>query len=217
VREAYADKGKTVEKSLNTAGLLRDSLNIYLRAFKTEKKVEVWGKNISDSAYKLVRTLPICEISGEIGPKRRSRDLQVPEGFYHISELNPFSKYYLSLKINYPNASDSIKGVRGKLGNLIYMHGGCESSGCIAVTNDYIKELYIYCVEAYNSGQHEISMTIYPSRLTDTEYKRLTTRYQKYKDEMGLWASLKESYDFFEQHHFPPMVRFMPDGSHRIN
>ena len=146
------------------------------------------------------KLLRICEISGEIGPKRRSRDLQVPEGFYHISELNPFSKYYLSLKINYPNASDSIKGVRGKLGNLIYMHGGCESSGCIAVTNDYIKELYIYCVEAYNSGQHEISMTIYPSRLTDTEYKRLTTRYQKYKDEMGLWASLKESYDFFEQH-----------------
>ena len=124
VREAYSSKEKTVIKTLSETTISRDSLRIYLQAFKTEKKVEVWGKNISDSTYTLIKEIPICEISGEIGPKRRSQDLQVPEGFYHINELNPYSKYYLSMKINYPNASDSIRGVKGRLGNLIYIHGG---------------------------------------------------------------------------------------------
>lgn len=165
VREAYSSKEKAVIKMLSDRSLSRDSLRIYLQAFKTEKKVEVWGKNICDSTYMLIKEIPICEISGEIGPKRRSQDLQVPEGFYRINELNPYSKYYLSMKINYPNASDSIRGVKGRLGNLIYIHGGCESSGCISINDEKIKELFVYCIEAYNAGQKEISIAIYPARL----------------------------------------------------
>jgi murein L,D-transpeptidase YafK len=158
VREAYAGNEKTVVKTLAGHSISRDSLRIYLRAFKTEKVVEVWAKNISDLAFVQVKKFPICEISGYIGPKRRYGDLQVPEGFYHISGLNPYSKYYLSMEINYPNASDSIRGVRGHLGNLIFIHGACESSGCIAITNEKISELYVYCIEAYNSGQEKIDL-----------------------------------------------------------
>lgn len=217
VREAYANKEKTVAKTLADHGISRDSLQIYLRAFKTEKKVELWGKNSSDSVYTLIKEIPICEISGEIGPKRRSHDLQVPEGFYHINELNPYSKYYLSMRINYPNASDSIRGVKGRLGNLIYIHGACESSGCIAISDDKIKELFVYCIEAYNAGQKEINIAIYPARLDDKTYSRLTTGYSKNKDKISLWADLKKSYDLFNQKKVPPTVRFLPDGTHEVN
>jgi murein L,D-transpeptidase YafK len=141
VREAYAGKEKIVLKNLAEHSISRDSLRIYLRVFKTEKIVELWAKNTSDSVFVPIKEFPICDISGSIGPKRRVRDLQVPEGFYHISDLNPYSRYYLSMQINYPNASDSIMGVRGHLGNLIFIHGECLSSGCIAITNDKIKEL----------------------------------------------------------------------------
>jgi murein L,D-transpeptidase YafK len=217
VREAYSDKEKMVAKNLAAHSLSRDSLRIYLRALKTEKKIEVWAKNVCDAAFILVRELPICELSGDVGPKRRSHDLQVPEGFYHIDGLNPYSKYYLSMKVNYPNASDSIRGRKGRLGSQIFIHGACISSGCLAITNDRIKELFVYCIEAYNSGQEEIGITIFPARMDDSTYAWLNTRYSKYKDCISLWADLKKSWDLFEKYRIPPAVKFLPDGTHEIN
>ena len=217
VREAYAGKEKIVIKTIAGHSISRDSLRIYLRAFKTEKRVELWAKNTSDSVFKLIKEFSICEISGEVGPKRRVRDLQVPEGFYHISDLNPYSKYYLSMQINYPNASDSIRGVRGRLGSLIFIHGQCVSSGCIAITDDKIKELFVYCIEAYNSGQEKIELTIFPAQLSDSKYARLTSLYSKDKDKISLWADLKKSYDLFEKTKVPPVVKFLKDGAHEVN
>ena len=217
VREAYAEKEKTVAKTLLANSISRDSLQIYLRAFKTEKVIELWAKNITEKKFKLIKEFPICEISGNIGPKRRSGDLQVPEGFYYINDLNPFSKYHLSMQINYPNASDSICGVKGRLGNLIFIHGACESSGCIAITDDKIKELYLYYVEALNSGQQNVEITIYPAKLSEKVFTKLTASYSKDKDKIRLWTDLKKSYDFFEQQQQPAKVKFLGDGSHKIN
>jgi murein L,D-transpeptidase YafK len=195
VLEAYGSKEKSIAKNLAGHGIQRDSMAL----------------------YKLVKEMPICEISGEIGPKRRSQDLQVPEGFYYICELNPYSKYYLSMKINYPNASDSIRGVKGKLGNLIYIHGGCQSSGCISVDDEKIKELYVYCIEAYNSGQKKIPVTIYPAKLEDSKFARLNSAYSKNKDKISLWTDLKKSYDLFKLMKVPPTVKYMSDGTHEIS
>jgi murein L,D-transpeptidase YafK len=217
VREAYADKEKLVIKTLSDNSISRESLRIYIRAFKTEKKIELWAKNNSDTVFKLIKIFPICDISGSVGPKRRYHDLQVPEGFYHISNLNPYSKYYLSMEINYPNASDSIRGSHGHLGNGIFIHGECISSGCIAITNDKIKELFVYCIEAYNSGQKQIDMTIFPSMLSDETYSALTYRYNKYNDKISLWSDLKKSYDLFNNSKIPPLIKFLPDGTHEVN
>lgn len=216
VREAYQLKGKIVDKNLAAHAISRENLRIYLRAFKTEKILELWAKNSSDSVYSLIREFAICDLSGDVGAKRRARDLQVPEGFYHIAALNPFSKYYLSLKVNYPNASDSIRGVRGRLGSNIFIHGSCISSGCLAMTDDRIREIYVYCVEAYNAGQAEIPLTIYPIRLTDQTYARFIVRYSKYKDDVNLWGDLKKSYDLFTKKQVPPIVRFLPNGTHEV-
>jgi murein L,D-transpeptidase YafK len=217
IREAYADKEKIVNKNLAEHSISRDSLRIYLRAFKNEKKIELWAKNRSDSVFMLIKEFSICELSGDDGPKRRSHDLQVPEGFYHISKLNPYSRYYLSMQINYPNASDSIRGVRRHLGNEIFIHGACLSSGCMPITNDKIKELFVYCIEAYNSGQEEIGMTIFPAKLNDTKYSSLQSEYHKSKDKISLWADLKKSYDLFENSKVQPTVKFLHDGTHEVN
>ncbi len=217
VREAYAAKEKIVTKTLAVNAISRDSLRIYLRAFKLEKTLELWAKNGCDSSYKLIKEFPICDLSGDVGAKRRVRDLQVPEGFYHIAGLNPYSKYYLSMKVNYPNASDSVRGVRGHLGNNIFIHGSCISSGCLAMTDDRIRELFVYCIEAYNAGQEEIGLTIFPSRLSDATYAKLVTRYSRYKDDVKLWGDLKKSYDLFNLTKVPPAVKFLLDGSHLVN
>ena len=217
VREAYAGKEKIVIKTLADLCISRENLRIYLRAFKTEKIIELWAKNSSDSVFVPVKEFPICELSGSLGPKRRVRDLQVPEGFYHISDMNPYSRYYLSMQINYPNASDSVRGVHGHLGNLIFIHGECLSSGCIAITNERIKELYVYCIEAYNSGQEKIDVTIFPAKLKDNIYSRLTSENSKNKDKISLWADLKKCYDLFDQTKVPPKVKFLPNGTHEVN
>jgi murein L,D-transpeptidase YafK len=217
VKEAYADKERTVINTIAGHSISRDSLRIYLRIFKSERKIELWARNVSDTVMVLIKEFPICDISGYIGPKRCSHDLQVPEGFYHIKNMNPYSKYYLSIQINYPNKSDSIRGVRGHLGNLIFIHGECISSGCIAITNDRIKELYVYCIEAYNSGQQQIDLAIFPTRLTDNTYSSLTARYRKEQDKISLWADLKKSFDLFEYSKLPPVARFLPDGKHDLD
>jgi len=217
VREAYGAKEKIVDKMLAGHSISRNTLRIYLRVFKSEKKVELWAKNTTDSVFVLVKEFSICDLSGSDGPKRRSHNLQVPEGFYHISKLNPYSKYYLSMEINYPNASDSIRGVRGRLGNEIYIHGSCISSGCLAMTDDKIKELFVYCIEAYNSGQEEINLTMFPSQLNDANYSRLKSRYGKDRDKTSLWADLKKSYDLFNRTKMQPKVKFLKDGTHEVN
>ena len=217
VREAYTAKEKIVNKTLTEHSIYRNNLRIYLRAFKTEKKIELWAKNTSDSVFVLIKEFAICELSGSEGPKRRSHDLQVPEGFYHISKLNPYSKYYLSMEINYPNASDSLRGVHGHLGNEIFIHGSCLSSGCLPITDDKIKELFVYCIEAYNSGQVEIGLTIFPTQLNDANYSALKSKYSKSKDKISLWADLKKSYDLFNKTRVQPSVKFLKDGTHEVN
>ena len=217
VKQAYTDKLKTVDKTLSEHAISRDNLRIYLRAFKTEKKIELWAKNSFDSVFTLIKEFSICDLSGTIGPKRRSRDLQVPEGYYHLAALNPYSKYFLSIQINYPNASDSIRGVHGHLGNDIFIHGSCLSSGCLPITDDKIKELYVYCVEAYNSGQEEIALTMFPTQLSDTKYPVLISRYSKDRDKISLWSDLKKGYDLFNLTKLQPKAKVLADGRYEVS
>ena len=65
---------------------------LYVRIFKAESEMEVWlGR--SDGEYVLFRTYPICNWSGDLGPKTKEGDKQAPEGFYMVStrQMNPQS------------------------------------------------------------------------------------------------------------------------------
>ena len=156
VKTAYHEKEKVVLENLAKAGIKVEELEIYIRALKSEKVVELWAKSRQSKEFKLIREFAICTSSGSPGPKRKEGDMQVPEGFYYISHFNPESNFYLSLGINYPNASDKILSDKAHPGGAIYMHGNCVTIGCIPITDDKIKELYIYAVEARNNGQLQI-------------------------------------------------------------
>src|SRR6202167_161003 len=80
---------------------------VLFRTYKKEAEFEVW-KMRSDGRYTLLRTYPMCRWSGQLGPKVREGDRQVPEGFYAITpgQMNPNSNYYLSFNVGYPNAFD---------------------------------------------------------------------------------------------------------------
>lgn len=216
VRQAYKDSGAEMKALLNEKNLSTDDLRIYLRAFKAESKIELWGRNSTDQRYLLIKTYKVCSTSGVRGPKRKQGDLQIPEGYYHIDRFNPYSSFYLSLGINYPNRSDRILGVSGQLGGDIFIHGDCVTIGCLPITDAKIKELYIFCVEARNSGQDKIPVTIFPEELGDSNYQRLKANFGADSDKLGLWADLKKGYDIFNETKQRPAITFLSTGRHAV-
>jgi murein L,D-transpeptidase YafK len=197
VRKAYNDKEANMIALLKNKKIDQSKMEIYIRAFKSEKELELWGKNTSDQEFLHIKTYTVCATSGLIGPKRMQGDLQIPEGFYYIDRFNPYSNFYLSLGINYPNTSDRILGDKNNLGGDIFIHGDCVTIGCLPITDSEIKELYIFCVEAKNNGQLKIPLTIYPTKLSDAEFEKLIIKYKTDADKIGLWSDLKQSYDLF--------------------
>ena len=199
VKTAFKEKEHSVDSLLKEHNIKKTSLNIFLRAFKSEKRLELWGKNTNDEKYQLMKIYTFCETSGELGPKRKEGDLQIPEGFYFINHFNPESSFYLSLGINYPNASDAILGFKGKLGGEIYIHGNCVTIGCIPITDELIKELYVFAVEARNNGQMEIPVHIFPTRLDENGLSSLREHFPSDTAKQIFWNNLALIYQQFEK------------------
>jgi murein L,D-transpeptidase YafK len=216
VRTAYSDKGTELENLLTAKSISSNKLRIYIRAFKNSSELELWGKNNGDEKYQLIKVYDICQTSGILGPKRRQGDLQIPEGFYHIDRFNPYSNFYLSLGINYPNTSDKILGVKGNLGGDIFIHGSCVTIGCIPITDEQIKELYIFCVESKNNGQRNIPVTIFPAKLTADNFNKLNEKYRSDKDKINLWEELKIAFDSFNSSKQLPTIEFLNNGRHLV-
>ncbi|MEL6534346.1 MAG: L,D-transpeptidase family protein [Bacteroidota bacterium] len=215
VRQAYADKEQELKTLLTQNGIRMEEIQLYLRGFKHERELEVWAKNRDDQRFQLLKTYEMCRTSGALGPKRKQGDGQIPEGYYHLSHFNPSSNFYLSLKVNYPNRSDQILGQRGNLGGDIFLHGACVTIGCIPITDDKIKELYLLCVEARNNGQSTIPITLFPANLNNDVYATLIADQPnpKVKD---LWTDLKAGYDYFNRHQTLPNISFLANGRHRV-
>jgi murein L,D-transpeptidase YafK len=164
---------------------------ILIRAFKKESEMELWKRG-SDGKYALFKTYPICRWSGQLGPKTREGDRQVPEGFYTVSpsQMNPNSAYYLSFDTGYPNAYDRSFG---RNGGDIMVHGSCSSRGCFAMTDQNIAEIYSIAREAFASGQRGFQFQAYPFRMTP---KNLAEH--RLDPNIAFWKNLKEGSDTFE-------------------
>lgn len=185
---------------------------IFIRIFKYEKVLELWSLSEKDHRHHLVRRYPICKVSGYLGPKRRQFDMQAPEGFYFIDHFNHSSAYFLSLGINYPNSSDRMLGDPEFPGSNIYIHGGCYSIGCFAITDELIKEIYVAAVEARANGQMKIPVHIFPCRLNKRNIKILRARSANYPVLMEFWEDLKICYDHFEKTKKLPLIRVDEKG-----
>jgi murein L,D-transpeptidase YafK len=197
VRTAYQEKESLLTERLKKLNLSLDNLNILIVACKSEKKMELYVKSKTTSVYMLLNTYDICARYGDLGPKRRAGDNQVPEGFYHIDRFNPNSSYYLSLGLNYPNPSDKKKSTASNLGGDIFIHGECVTIGCMPMTNDKIKEIYVLAIQAYQNGQQQIPVYVFPFKMTEENFKAYASTYAYDPSLIAFWENLKKGSDKF--------------------
>ncbi|WP_416409471.1 L,D-transpeptidase family protein [Agrobacterium rosae] len=179
-----------VAASMSAKGMKPES-PVLVRIFKQESELEVWKVDKSGS-YALFKTYPMCRWSGKLGPKTKSGDRQAPEGFYHVSAgmLNPNSQYFVSFNLGYPNRLEAALGYTGE---ALMVHGACSSSGCYAMTDQQIGEIYAIVDRALKGGQNQFQVQAYPFRMT-------ARNMAAYKDDANFpfWKTLKEGYDTFE-------------------
>ena len=135
-----------------------------IRTYKKEAELEIW-KMKSNGEYALLKTYPMCRWSGQLGPKKREGDMQVPEGFYTIApgQMNPNSHYYLAFNVGYPNAYDR---AYGRTGGNVMVHGVCSSAGCFSMTDDQVADIYAIARNSFAGGQREIQLQSYPFHMT---------------------------------------------------
>ncbi|WP_090230359.1 L,D-transpeptidase family protein [Filomicrobium insigne] len=172
---------------------------IFIRIFKQESELEVW-KARDDGRFYHYKTYPICNWSGELGPKVKQGDKQAPEGFYTVAsgQMNPNSSFHIAFNLGYPNAYDR---AHNRTGDFLMVHGKCRSAGCYAMTDALIEEIYALAREAFRGGQERIEVHAFPFRMTDANME-LHRDNKWYK----FWRTLKEGYDHFEVHRIPPTV-----------
>lgn len=183
-------------------------LPVYIQIFKEERVLELYVQQ--QNRFHLLKQYRICEFSGGLGPKRQQGDLKSPEGFYQAtrSALNPNSRFYKSINLGYPNQYDQTHGYSG---DHLMIHGECESTGCYAMTNDYIEEIYSFVKAALNNGQSSVPIAIYPFVMTEKNMQR-----HRSSAHLAFWQQLKPGYDYFIKHRQPPSVE-VTDGRYVIN
>lgn len=172
---------------------------IFIRIFKEESELEVW-KARADGRFYHFKTYPICNWSGDLGPKLKQGDKQAPEGFYTITpqQMKPDSQFYLAFNMGYPNAFDRS---HDRTGQYIMVHGKCKSAGCYAMTDALVEEIYALAREAFKGGQPSFEVHAFPFRMTNEKLAR--HRHNKW---YPFWMTLKAGYDTFESTRVPPTV-----------
>ncbi len=206
--DSYLDNGPgRSEQPISSATLAEmtkidttPSSPVVIRTYKKEAELELW-KMKSDGHYALLKTYPMCRWSGQLGPKTREGDMQVPEGFYTIApgQMNPNSHYYLSFNVGYPNAYDR---AYGRTGGNVMVHGVCSSAGCFSMTDEQVADIYAIARDAFRGGQREIQLQSYPFRMTAENLAKY-----RLDPSIAFWKELKNGSDHFEvTKEEPPVV-----------
>lgn len=173
---------------------------VFIRAFKKERELEVWVQEDQKETFTLLRTYPIAGASGNLGPKLAEGDYQVPEGFYEVPPqmMNPHSRFHLAFNIGYPNEFDR---VHDRTGSFIMVHGSNASSGCLAMTDEKIEEIYTLCDSAHKNGQEFFRVHIFPFRMTEEQMAlHANSEWNEF------WKNLREGYLHFEEKKRPPDI-----------
>ena len=178
---------------------MKTNAPIFVRIFKEESELEVW-KQRDDGRFYHFKTYPICNWSGDVGPKIVQGDRQAPEGFYNVArhQMNPNSQFYLAFNLGYPNAYDR---ANKRTGDALMVHGKCKSAGCYAMTDALVEEIYALAREAFIGGQDGFQVHAFPFRMTEANLARHASHPAR-----KFWETLKEGYDYFEATHTLPQV-----------
>lgn len=215
--DVFSKTADSLKKQFEQKKLQWPPSEVYIRSFKYDKQLEVWIKSKDKETFKLFKSYKVCMQSGSTGPKRFEGDYQVPEGFYYINEFNPNSNYHLALGLNYPNASDKILSDSLRPGNNIYIHGNCVSTGCIAISDEPIEELYVLTSIAKDNGQDFIPVHVFPVKYNNKksfEYLALATKENQPLQKFAI--TLKEAFDYFEEKKKLPVIIVNKSGQYII-
>ena len=109
------------------------------------------------SGNNLIKSYPIALGGSPVGHKRQQGDKRTPIGNYTLDYKNENSKFYRSIHVSYPNATDKaraksqgvspggdimIHGQKNGFGHLAWVNQKRDwTDGCIAVTNDEMDEI----------------------------------------------------------------------------
>ncbi len=129
-----------------------------IKIYKSKHLMELWVQGKVFKSYKVMLG------RGGRNPKRQKGDLLVPEGKYQLDYKNPYSNFYKSIHISYPNEEDILRAQEMGVdpGGDIMIHGfpnketalfkflrkiGLSrlldwTSGCVAITNSEMEEVF---------------------------------------------------------------------------
>ena len=162
-QEVLSDIERRRGEELNQLfGTVSDISAITLIGIKQDKVLELWIKRANRLSFDFIRSYGFTASSGYLGPKLKEGDRQIPEGIYGIQYLNPNSSYYLSIKLDYPNAFDRAKAgaeERTNLGGDIFIHGKSATIGCIPIGDQGIEELFYLISRA---GKEKVLVLLSP-------------------------------------------------------
>ena len=198
-RQAVAQTSPDLATELADKGL-EFGAPVFFRLTKQPAELTVFVKNEAGT-YEVFRTWPVCRVSGVLGPKQREGDMQAPEGFYTVApdQMNPHSSFHLSFNLGYPNAFDR---AHGRTGSYLMVHGDCVSIGCFAMTDDSIEEIWTLMQAAFEGGQSEIPVHIFPFEMTAANLQRHSGH-----PDQAFWRSLAPAWVMFEETGQVPEVR----------
>lgn len=169
VKKIVSEYGQDCRKALSLyflqAKVKYPPERLTLVCLKDEKVLYLFAPDTRGETRKLLK-YDIMGVSGCAGPKLKQGDLQIPEGFYRLVGFKPDSIAHLALRVNYPNEDDrehARKDGRSNLGGDIMIHGSCFSTGCLAMGDDAIEELFIL---AHDTGLENIDLIFVPCDLT---------------------------------------------------
>src|SRR6201985_3768166 len=187
---------------------------VIVRVFKEGAELEVW-KQDTTGRFQILKLYPICRWSGDLGPKLQEGDRQAPEGVYTITPelMHPNSNFYLAINVGYPNSFDK---ANKRDGSLLMIHGDCSSSGCYAMTDEQISEIYSLARDAL-LGRPSFQVQAYPFRLTPANLAR-----HRDSPNLDFWKMLKIGNDHVETPHLEPRVdvcdrRYVFDAQAPVN
>lgn len=159
---------------------------------KNEERVKLYAPD-STGDWRFLAQYPATALSGTIGPKLREGDLQVPEGRYRVTHLNPDSKFHLSLALNYPNDTDRRyarqERRRGPFGKDIMIHGNWFSTGCVAVGDTAAEDIYTVVKD---TGLAKVSILLSPADFRNTAVDDVTSGAKLPRWAPNLYGDLKD-------------------------
>lgn len=143
------------------AGAAYPPAEVALLVVKSSRVMELHARDRGGS-WRLLAVYPVLALGRGPGPKLRRGDGCTPEGIYRITDLNPDSRFHVSLRLGYPNAFDRARGTaegRTDLGDDIVIHGGERSVGCLAMGDAAAEELFVLTADA---GAANVTVVITP-------------------------------------------------------